>query len=203
MKNISIKVKITMWYLLLMAIMVIMALGFIFAVSSSVVTQTAMNRISSTVRGNLSQIDFIDGKLSLSEDFHFYQNGIYTLVYSKNEALLAGQIPVTFTENEGFENGLTRIVSTEDDEYYVMDLWRPFDWENGVWVRGLMEVPQDQMMLKNLITVIGIAMPAYILIATIGGYWIAKRAFKPLEDIISTAKSINEASDLSARIEIS
>ncbi len=202
MKNISIKVKITMWYLLLMAIMVIMALGFIFAVSSSVVTQTAMNRISSTVRGNLSQIDFIDGKLSLSEDFHFYQNGIYTLVYSKNEALLAGQIPVNFTENEGFENGLTRIVSTEDDEYYVMDLWRPFDWENGVWVRGLMEVPQDQMMLKNLITVIGIAMPAFILIATIGGYWIAKRAFKPLEDIISTAKSINEASDLSARIEI-
>lgn len=202
MKNISIKVKITMWYLLLMTIMVVMVLAFILAVSSSVTTQTAMSRISSTVRSNLTQVGSSNGKISLGEDFHFYQNGVYTLIYSKNEALLAGQVPVNFTQNEPFENGLTRTVSTEDDNYYVFDLWLPFDWENGVWVRGLMEVPEDELIIKNLILVVAVAMPAFILFATIGGYWIAKRAFKPLEDIISTADSINEASDLSARIDV-
>ncbi len=202
MKNISIKVKITMWYLLLMTIMVVMVLTFILAVSSSVTTQTAMSRISSTVRSNLTQVGSSNGKISLGEDFHFYQNGVYTLIYSKNEALLAGQVPVNFTQNEPFENGLTRTVSTEDDNYYVFDLWLPFDWENGVWVRGLMEVPEDELIIKNLILVVAVAMPAFILFATIGGYWIAKRAFKPLEDIISTADSINEASDLSARIDV-
>lgn len=202
MKNISIKVKITMWYLLLMTIMVVMVLAFILAVSSSVTTQTAMSRISSTVRSNLTQVSSSNGKISLGEDFHFYQNGVYTLIYSKNEALLAGQVPVNFTQNEPFENGLTRTVSTEDDNYYVFDLWLPFDWENGVWVRGLMEVPEDELIIKNLILVVAVAMPAFILFATIGGYWIAKRAFKPLEDIISTADSINEASDLSARIDV-
>ena len=202
MKNISIKVKITMWYLLLMTIMVVMVLAFILAVSSSVTTQTAMSRISSTVRSNLTQVSSSNGKISLGEDFHFYQNGLYTLIYSKNEALLAGQVPVNFTQNEPFENGLTRTVSTEDDNYYVFDLWLPFDWENGVWVRGLMEVPEDELIIKNLILVVAVAMPAFILFATIGGYWIAKKAFKPLEDIISTADSINEASDLSARIDV-
>lgn len=202
MKNISIKVKITMWYLLLMTIMVVMVLTFILAVSSSVTTQTAMSRISSTVRSNLTQVGSSNGKISLGEDFHFYQNGVYTLIYSKNEALLAGQVPVNFTQNEPFENGLTRTVSTEDDNYYVFDLWLPFDWENGVWVRGLMEVPEDELIIKNLILVVAVAMPAFILFATIGGYWIAKKAFKPLEDIISTADSINEASDLSARIDV-
>ena len=202
MKNISIKVKITMWYLLLMTIMVVMVLAFILAVSSSVTTQTAMSRISSTVRSNLTQVSSSNGKISLGEDFHFYQNGVYTLIYSKNEALLAGQVPVNFTQNEPFENGLTRTVSTEDDNYYVFDLWLPFDWENGVWVRGLMEVPEDELIIKNLILVVAVAMPAFILFATIGGYWIAKKAFKPLEDIISTADSINEASDLSARIDV-
>ncbi len=202
MKNISIKVKITMWYLLLMTIMVVMVLAFILAVSSSVMTQTAMSRISSTVRSNLTQVSSSNGKISLGEDFHFYQNGVYTLIYSKNEALLAGQVPVNFTQNEPFENGLTRTVSTEDDNYYVFDLWLPFDWENGVWVRGLMEVPEDELIIKNLILVVAVAMPAFILFATIGGYWIAKKAFKPLEDIISTADSINEASDLSARIDV-
>ena len=68
--------------------------------------------------------------------------------------------------------------------------------ENGVWVRGLMEVPEDELIIKTLFLVVAVAMPAFILIATIGGYWIAKKAFKPLEDIISTADSINEASDL-------
>ena len=86
MKNISIKVKITMWYLLLMTIMVVMVLTFILAVSSSVTTQTAMSRISSTVRSNLTQVSSSNGKISLGEDFHFYQNGVYTLIYSKNEA---------------------------------------------------------------------------------------------------------------------
>ncbi len=202
MKNISIKVKITMWYLLLMTIMVVMVLAFILAVSSSVMTQTAMSRISSAVRSNLTQVSSSNGKIALGEDFHFYQNGVYTLIYGKNESLLAGQVPVNFTQNEPFENGLTRTVSTEDDNYYVFDLWLPFDWENGVWVRGLMEVPEDELIIKNLILVVAVAMPAFILIATIGGYWIAKKAFKPLEDIISTADSINEASDLSARINV-
>ena len=202
MKNISIKVKITMWYLLLMTIMVVMVLAFILAVSSSVMTQTAMSRITSAVRSNLTQVSSSNGKIALGEDFHFYQNGVYTLIYGKNESLLAGQVPVNFTQNEPFENGLTRTVSTEDDNYYVFDLWLPFDWENGVWVRGLMEVPEDELIIKNLILVVAVAMPAFILIATIGGYWIAKKAFKPLEDIISTADSINEASDLSARINV-
>ncbi len=202
MKNISIKVKITMWYLLLMTIMVIMVLAFILAVSSSVTTQTAISRISSTVRSNLAQVSLSNGKISLGEDFHFYQNGVYTLVYSKSEALIAGQVPVTFTQNEPFENGIIHTVSTDDDNYYVFDLWLPFDWENGVWVRGLMEVPEDELVIKNLILVVAVAMPAFILFATIGGYWIAKKAFKPLEEIISTADSINEASDLSARINV-
>ena len=65
-----------------------------------------------------------------------------------------------------------------------------------------MEIPEDELIIKNLILVVAVAMPAFILFATLGGYWIAKKAFKPLEDIISTADSINEASDLSARIDV-
>ena len=203
MKNVSIKAKITLWYLILMTIMVIMIIIFILAVSNTVFNQTAMSRISQAVRDNLRQINVSqDGKLQLGENFYFYNNGVYTLIYSKEEALLAGQIPVSFTEKENFENGLTRIVSSGDTNYYVFDLWDPFDWETGVWVRGLMEVPEEETMINNLIKVVIIAMPVFILLSTIGGYIIVKRAFKPLENIISTANDINEGSDLSARIEI-
>ena len=61
---------------------------------------------------------------------------------------------------------------------------------------------ESGIMVKNIILVVAVAMPAFILLSTIGGYWIAKKAFKPLEDIIATADTINEAADLSARIDI-
>lgn len=202
MKGVSIKVKITLWYLLLMLVMMAMVLGFILAVSSSVEAQTAMSQISATVRSNLSQIDMADGKLQIGEDFQFYQNGVYTLVYSQNETLLAGQPPVSFTEVGGFENGETRTVSAGNEDYYVMDLWRSFGWENGVWIRGVMEVPESTTLVENLLMMVAVAMPVVILFSTIGGYWIARKAFRPLEEIIATADTINEGADLSARVQV-
>lgn len=202
MKGFSIKIKITLWYLLLMLLMMGMVLGFIMAVSSSVAAQTAMGQISSAVRTNLAQIDMVDGQLEIGEEFRFYQNGVYTLVYSQNETLLAGQLPVNFTETGDFQNGETRIVSTEDEDYYVMDLWRASGWDNGVWVRGIMEVPESTAIIENLLMMVAIAMPVVILFSTIGGFWIARKAFRPLEEIIATADTINEGADLSARMEV-
>ena len=201
MKRFSIKIKITLWYLLLMVIMMVMVLGFIVAISNSVTSQTAINQISAAVHSNLEQLDMTDGKLQVGEDFRFYQSGIYTVVYSSNETLLAGQLPLDFNEVGEFENGETRIVSVGDEDFYVLDLWRAFGWDNGVWVRGIMEVPESMTMIENLLMMAGVAMPLFILLSTLGGYWIAKKAFRPLEEIIATADSINEAADLSARIE--
>lgn len=202
MKRFSIKMKITLWYLLLMLMMMAMVLGFIVAISNSVASQTAISQIASAVKNNLEQVDMTDDKLQLGEGFSFYQDGIYTLVYSKNETLLAGQPPVNITGLAPFENGQTRTVSVGDEDYYVMDLWRAFGWDNGVWVRGIMEVPHSMSMIENILLMTCIAMPAFILLSTVGGYWIAKKAFKPLEEMIATAEGINEGSDLSARIDV-
>ena len=202
MKHISIKLKITIWYFILMTVMGMMLIGFLWFVSNAVTTQTAMNNVSQVVRGNLEQLDVADGKLQLGEEFQFYQNGVYSLIYSQKESLLAGQVPAAFTVSESFENGLVRMVSSGENQFYVFDLWCPFSWDNGVWVRGIMEVSEDTLMIRNLMMCSAAAMPVFILLATIGGYLIAKRAFRPLEQIIQTADAINEASDLSARIKV-
>ena len=107
MRKLSVKVKITGWYLLLMTIMAGLLLAFLVAVSGSVSTQTAMDQLEQTVRANLRQVDMADGSLQFGENFLFYDNGVYTLIYSQSEALLAGQVPVGFTASEPFQNGLT------------------------------------------------------------------------------------------------
>ena len=202
MKRLNVKVKITIWYLLLMVLMAGLLLGFLLLISGSVSTQTAMDQLSQTVRGNLNQISMVDGSLQLGEDFHFYSDGVYSLVYSQSEALLAGQVPVSFTATETFQNGLTRPVSVGSTRYYILDFWVPLGWDSGVWLRGILEAPENPQLLTNLLHIAMVALPLFILLAGLGGYWIARRAFRPLDQITATAAAINEASDLSARVEV-
>jgi len=200
MKKLSVKVKITIWITLLAAFLAGILLLIMLSVNSSVVSQAAMDKISQVVRSNLNLVNIEDGKVLIDEDFSFYQNGISTLIYSRNESLLAGQVPVAFTADEPFQNGITRVVSSGVNEYIVIDFWRPIGWDNGVWIRGLMEVPDNIQNAYNLIRMELISLPAFILLAAFGGYFIVKRAFRPLSTITSTAEAISEGRDLSGRI---
>ena len=200
MRNIPVKLRITIWLTLLMAVLAVLMLGFMLSVSSMVTTRTAAAQLSHTVRGNLAQISYENGRLKLKDGFQFYQYGVSTLVYSRSESLLAGQIPVSFTADEPFRNGVTRVVSTGNEEYFVLDLCLMAGWDNGVWVRGLMEVPHSRQVSGNLMLVVLVAMPLFLVLAAFGSYQIAGRAFRPLDSITDTAEAISEAKDLSRRI---
>lgn len=203
MKKLSIKSKLTIWYLLLMLLMASLLLGFLWTISDSVSSHTSMEQLDQTLRRNIGQISIeADESIAIGEAFTFYEDGVYTLIYSQGEALLAGQVPVAFTAEEPFQNGLTRLVSAGDTQFYVLDFQVPLSWESSVWVRGVLEVSQNIQVLRNLMSVAFVVMPIIILCAGLGGYLIVRRAFRPMERIISTAKDINEASDLSLRVEV-
>ena len=201
MRRLSVKGRMTIWYTALMAFMAVLVLAFLLSISSSVALRTSMNQLSQILRSNLHQVTQKDGRLQFGDDFQFYQAGVTTLVYSDNGTLLAGQVPVDFTEtDEPFENGLSRPVEGKGSRYYVLDLRLPIGWDNGVWLRGLIEAPRTDQTMQNLLMIAAIALPGLVLIAALGGYWITKRSFRPLEKITATAAAINEAKDLSGRI---
>lgn len=199
MKNLSVKSRISIWLTLLMGLLAGLLLAFMLSISNVVVVQTAMSQLSQTVRSNLAQTALSGGRLELGNDFSFYQDGISTLVYSRDKALLAGRLPASFTMEESFQNGLTRTVDAGKEQYLVLDLWLPVGWENGVWLRGVMEAPENRRLTRNLLLVALIIMPVFMALAAWGSHWIARRAFRPLNSITVTAASINEAQDLSRR----
>ena len=203
MKRSSIKLRLTLWYTLLMLLMAAVTLTFVMAISSSVANQTVLDSLDRTLRENALQADIVDGELEIGSGFGFYRSGIYTVVYSKSQALLAGQLPQALTAlTIPFENGLTRPVETEQGSYYVMDLWLPSGWEDGIWLRGMTEISQGAEARQNLLIAAGIAMPLFILLGALGGWLIVRRALRPLDSINATAAAINEGRDLSARIDL-
>ncbi|MDE6992397.1 MAG: HAMP domain-containing histidine kinase [Lachnospiraceae bacterium] len=200
MKGLSVKLRIAVWLTLLAGLLASLLLVFLLSISRLVSMRTAMNQLSGIVRENLTQTSMVNGRLELGDEFRFYQNGVFTLIYSKNKALLAGQLPISFTAAEEFRNGLTREVSTGTGKYLVLDLWVPVGWENGVWLRGMIEAPDNRRLTRNLLKVAMVIMPAFMASAALGSYWIVRKAFRPLDSITATAASINEAHDLSRRI---
>ncbi len=203
MRKSSIKLRLTLWYALLMLLMAAVTLAFVTVISSSVANQTTMDSLSQTVRENALQAELEEGELKIGGGFSFYRSGIYTLVYSKSQALLAGQLPQAFSGlSLPFENGLSRPVETEQGSYYVMDLWLPSGWEDGIWLRGMTEISQGAETRQNLLIAAGIALPIFIILGALGGWFIVRRALRPLDSINATAAAINEGRDLSARINL-
>ena len=200
MRKISVKLKITLWITLLMTILFLFLVAFTLFISRTVVLSSARQQLISTTRNSVGNISFSQGKLSTTEGFSFYQNGVSILVYSQAESLLAGQLPVSFTAKEPFQSGQVRTVEGASISYVVLDLWLPSSWEEGVWVRGLMEVPRNEQTTDNLIKIAAIALPVFILLTAVGGYLLVRRAFRPLEQISATAQAMGEARDLSRRI---
>ncbi|MBM6917241.1 sensor histidine kinase [Intestinimonas butyriciproducens] len=200
MRKISVKLKITLWITLLMTILFLFLVAFTLFISRTVVLSSARQQLVSTTRNSVGNISFSQGKLGTTEGFSFYQNGVSILVYSQSESLLAGQLPVSFTASEPFQNGQVRTVEGAGISYLVLDFWLPSSWEEGVWVRGLMEVPNDEQTSENLMKIAAIALPVFILLTAVGGYLLVHRAFRPLERISATAQAMGEAKDLSRRI---
>lgn len=200
MKRLSVKTKLTGWLTLLMVLLAGLLFAFLLSISRKVVSETAISQLSQVVQSNLEQVGMIKGRLELGSGFSFYRTGVSTLIYSQSEALLAGQIPVYFAGERAFEDGRIRKVSAGEDQYLVLDVWHPVDEENGVWVRGILEAPENKLLVRNLFLVVCITFPFFIALAALGSYFIVKRAFRPLEDITATAVSINEAKDLYRRI---
>ena len=199
-KYISVKLKMTLWLTILMLVLSAFLVGFMVLLSQNVSKRTAMNQLKEEVQKNIQYITITDVKPKIQDKFSFYHNGVSLLVYSQKEALLAGQVPVTYTAEAPFENGVLRTIEVNEGQYFVLDVWIPSGWTNGVWLRGVMESPDSKPLTRSLLLLASLTLPLFVFFAAIGGYRIAKRAFKPLDHINATASAINEAKDLSGRI---
>ena len=70
-KKTSIKLRLTLWFTAFMAMIAALCLGLIIVIGSSVSENEASDRLSRTVRADIENIDYTEGKLSLMQGFSF------------------------------------------------------------------------------------------------------------------------------------
>lgn len=202
MKHFSVRVKLTLWMIALMTVLVCVVSGLLFEMSSRVTLQSAQQQLMTFVRENLTSISKQGDTLQFSDGVQFSRNGMYLLIYNEAGALLAGQTPLLFPAAVPFSNGFMRSVTDTDDSgvYLVVDFWLPFSWEDGVWVRGIVQQPELNDAMHRLLDVSLLLLPMVVLLSGVGVYAIVRRAFGPIDRIAAAASEIGQGRDLSRRI---
>ena len=132
MRRLSLKVKLTLLYTLLMMAMVCGILALLFSLSSQEVLTGVQARLEQEVANTVDNIEYEDGSLEFDSDIMDLEYGIYLSVYDAQGVMLYGRIPYDFDNSVTFEDGSVRRFQTETVSYYVMDMYCRVDGY-GCW----------------------------------------------------------------------
>lgn len=196
MRHISIKVRMTIWFTVVMVVISSLMLVFVMLMNRNQVTKPPAAQVVSVVTRNADRLEVEHGVLDLS-DVDLFRHGVYTQVFDEEGRLLAGSAPTEVTEQLPLAEGDVRQAQGSDGLYDVYDVSIP---AAGIWVRGTISHNARGGVMEVIVPLAWSLLPALIVVSALGGFLIAWLSFRPMEKVISTAEAISDGGDLSRRI---
>ena len=112
--------------------------------------------------------------------------------------LVASGLPET-----PFADELLQKAGSDQQNWFVYDFYfKPRHADNFYWVRGTVPLSSAYAERDKILRQCALFFPLLVLLAALGGYWITKKAFRPVTRITEAAAQISSGSDLSKRIEL-
>ena len=197
----SIKTRITIWYTSLMLVLIFVVLSLVGGLSYQLSTDSVEKDV-------ILQVTQVTEKLSKRQPYVFelvdskeeFKN---VSIYESNGKYIVGQY-IYDVVNIPFEEGIPRRESVDGKEYIVYDTRTPSPpgMRGGFWIRGVESVNSTMLLGRSAIVIMLILVPLILILTALGGYYITKRAFRPVNNIVKTANDISRQKDITRRIEI-
>lgn len=222
MKNLSIRLKITLWFSAFIILIVGLTFVAVLSVGNTVIQKTIQDNLIEAVESNVDEIeyinnpydtendrdadlyiDYMDGYLEIDDDYLDRVNGITTALYQKDKTLLYGENPILKeTYNMAFTDNEIQKVSVKGKTYYIFDRYLEKSGIAGLWLRGIVCEDQGATQFSSMVSLSLIILPILLIFALLGGYIIAGRILNPVHKISEVASLISQGNDLKKRIEI-
>ncbi len=230
----SLKLKMTLWYTLLMIAIVGLVLGFMAYMADAAREAAAKNTLQNVLAENKKNLRYQEGKLRYWDgeqwqtDIPTYDGGVYLVVYNEDGEFLSGSWRVALPSPSLTYDSFGTMPTSEGDVYYFdmfVDetfpcasgeacgepssaetgasgelLWSASDeiYRPGVWLRGVMPAENAASMFRMVF----VALPLLVLLAALGGWFLAKKALAPVGKITASARAVSGGEDLSRRIDV-
>lgn len=222
MKNLSIRLKITLWFAVALFVIVAITYVVILTVSNQVIQKTIRDTLLHTVEDNVDEVEFYtdisqvdiansvdhfimynSGYLEVDDDFLDEVNDVYTALYLSDGTLMYGENPlaVALADLE-FSDSEIRERTVNGELYYILDRHLTQKGLEDLWLRGVVSEHQGEVQMHEISTLSLIILPIILIAAVLGGYFIAKRMLMPIKQITNAAENIGRGGDLKKRIEL-
>ena len=198
MNKFSLKLKVTVWYTVVLLVVSFFILYAMTGVSQRVIARDLERQIVMSVNSLGDRIKAPNGD-KLVPNHMLYDKGVQMALYTGNSVILGG-VPFGIEDDYKFDEKL-RIEKYNNKSYYIYDKMIPLG-EDTFWLRGIACLTDELSAIQSTVRYCFYLIMLFVLLAGLGSYFIISRAFVPVNKIRETAKGIAEGSDLSQRINI-
>ncbi len=201
MNKMSVKLRVTLWYTVILAAISIIALAATASISIELINRDTETRIKNVTEQMVREVER-SRDVQKIPPFKFYEQGVHMSLYDEKYNLLSGQQPFGISEQFEFKDKSTRKESYNGSNYYVMD--RTVNCFNGktYWIKSFISISDASYAMGQTVRNSAVLVFIMIALAAAGGYFIIGHALEPVRKITETAENIIRSSDLSKRIEL-
>lgn len=201
MKRLSIKLKVTLWFTLIMVIYLAVVMALLILLGERVVLAETRNLLQERVAESAEELEYEDGEWDV-EDLDLYEDGVYLAVYSAEGDWLFGKKLLEMQEEPPFRDGVLQKTEGAGEKWFVYDLRQQGESENSAWVRGIVSAAARNTIFDTMLRLALFAAPLVVLGAAVIGYLLVAQAFRPIQRITLLAEQIADGEDLSRRIDL-
>lgn len=220
MKHVTIRMKITLWFAMAMVLLAGLTLGCVLKISDNVIQKNIRDDLIMMVSDNIDEVEYYneikdanpdgdrdlylrykDGFLEIDDDYLDQMNGIYTMLYDTSHSLMYGEDPISEESMKlNFVNDKVQTVKKNGTAYYVYDRSLKVEGMEDLWLRGIVSQDQGALWMNDIVLFSLAFIPILILMALAGGYFLAGRFLRPIQEINAAASDIQQGQDLHRRI---
>lgn len=194
----SVKMRMTLWFTLMVLLMAAMVLVFVLVINANAITDDPAGRLVKVVLSNVGDVEFDHGRFEW-DDLEVYKRGVYCEFYNEQGELLMGAMPENMDISLPLETNVMRSQLVDGVEYYVYDSYVNMD-VTGLWIRGVVNANDRSGLMRTILILTLSIVPGLLLLAVGGGWLIAWLSFRPMDKMIGIANDISDGGDLSRRL---
>ena len=198
MRKLSAKIRITLWFAVMMIIIDALVLTFIMVINGNVVTRDPESVLVKQLNANVDRVTFRDQRFRFDK-IKYYSRGVYTILYDADGSVVRGAPPAEFTADEPLQDHAVRLVQCGENDFYVYDVHLDM-LVGSVWLRGVIANEVTGGAMTAIVAVAWSVLPVLLVLSVLGGYFIARQALKPIKKVTEAANAISDGQDLKARI---
>ena len=223
-KAMKLRNKMTLWYTGLTVVSIGTFACVLYFLTNYVMQEMLEREARLSLQQLSAQVELDGGMLTFENEVPISSGSMYYIMEDNGSELASYGKDITFFEDVPIDPGQFRTVKSGSDEWLLLDS-ELLSIEPGIPNRGkgdADELPSPesytvqrehytvrvrvavscalkQRVLSMLLMVLGVGIPLITLFALIGGFMIAKRALRPIRQIIHSADIISDG-ELSERI---